>query len=329
MRIGAAPLVAFVDHAPARESFADAVVAGLSLPRKRLSAKFFYDDRGSALFERICELPEYYLTRTELKILRGSAARLAAMIGSGAHMIEFGAGALEKVRLLLGALPQPYAMTAIDISGEHLRRAAETLALDFPDIAVAAVCADYTRPVRLPEPLASSSARRIGFFPGSTIGNFTPEEAVEFLSVVRPLFEPRGLFILGVDLQKDVHRLEAAYDDAAGVTADFNLNLLARINRELSGNFAVERFAHRAVYNAEEGRVEMYLVSRVDQDAIVAGRRFRFRRGESIHTENSYKYTVAGFQRLARAAGWRPVEAMTDTDQLFSVHVLHASGRQR
>ena len=314
--------VAFVDHAPALESFADAVLAGLARTPKSLPAKFFYDEKGSALFERITTLPEYYPTRTELGILEANAAHLAAMIGPGAQLIEFGAGALEKVRVLLAALETAEGFTAIDISGAHLRAAAEELARDFPRIPIAAVCADYTRPITLPEPLASSTARRVGFFPGSTIGNFDPEAAIGFLATVHPVFEPRGLFIVGVDLKKDRATLEAAYNDAQGVTAAFNLNILARINRELGGNLALDRFRHRALYNAERGRIEMHLVSLADQVARIAGRTVAFAAGESIHTESSYKYAIDEFQSLAARAGWHPAGVLTDPQDLFSLHLL-------
>jgi len=321
------PRIAYIDCAPAIESFADSVIAGLAQMPKRLSPMFFYDERGSELFERICALPEYYLTRVELAILRRNAARLAAAIGPGIQLIEFGAGSLEKVRVLLAAFANPQGMTAIDISGEHLRQAAETLAHDFPAVPVTAVCADYTRPIELPESLTDSTARRIGFFPGSTIGNFTPREAVQFLRTIRPLFGTDGLLIVGVDLQKDIAVLEAAYDDAEGVTAAFNLNLLDRINRELGGSFVRDRFAHRSWYNAAEGRIEMHLVSLVDQLVAVAGHGFAFSRGETIHTENSYKYGVTDFHRLAFEAGWTPVDIMVDADELFSLHVLRVQAQ--
>ncbi|MFQ5348492.1 MAG: L-histidine N(alpha)-methyltransferase [Rhodothalassiaceae bacterium] len=316
------PKVSFINQAPARESFADAVLAGLSRTPRTLPAKFFYDGAGSALFDRITDLPEYYPTRTEIGILRQEAPRLAQMIGPGAQLIEFGAGSLEKVRLILSALEAPEGFTAIDISGSHLKAAAEELARDYPQVPIAALCADYTRPLSLPEPLASSSARRVGFFPGSTIGNFEPEAAVDFLATVHPVFEPRGLFIVGVDLKKDRATLEAAYNDPAGVTAAFNLNMLARINRELGGNFALERFRHHAFYNEEKGRIEMHLVSLADQVVSVAGRTFSFRKGESIHTESSYKYATEEFQALAARAGWLPAGVLTDPESLFSLHLL-------
>lgn len=314
--------IVFIDQAPAPENFGETVAAGLSMQPKCLPAKFFYDERGSELFERICELPEYYPTRTELALLAEHAPALADAIGPGVQLIEFGAGALDKIRLLLGALHWPEGFTAIDISGEHLRESAATLAGDFPDVSVTAICADYTRSIELPEPLASSTARRVGFFPGSTIGNFVPEAAQHFLRVAHALLEPRGLFLVGVDLVKDRATLEAAYTDSAGVTAAFNLNMLARINRELGGDFDLGRFRHRAFWNAEASRIEMHLESRVDQNVRIEGTVHRFRAGETIHTENSYKYSIAGFQTIATRAGWIPLRTFTDADGLFSLHLL-------
>lgn len=314
--------VRFIDLEPSLDSLEHAVIEGLAKQPKAIASKFFYDERGSELFERICEQPEYYPTRVELSILRENAARLAEIIGAQAHVIELGAGALEKVRILLAALDRPAHFTALDISGDHLLKAAEALAEDFSQLPVTAVCADYTHDFRLPEELASLGRRRVGFFPGSTIGNFPRAEAVRFLREMKPVFSPGGLFIVGVDLKKEPDILNAAYNDAAGVTAAFNLNLLARINRELGGDFDLERFAHRAAYDPDTGCVETHIESLADQDAEVTGRRFRFARGERIHTEHSCKYTLEEFRHLARDAGWRPLEAMTDADALFSVHIL-------
>lgn len=314
--------VNFVDQAPALETFGEAVHAGLSMRPKCLPAKFFYDERGSELFERICELPEYYPTRTELALLAEHADALAEAIGPGVQLIEYGAGALAKIRLLLGALHWPEGFTAIDISGEHLRDSAQTLAADFPGLPVTAICADYTRAIELPEPLASSPARRVGFFPGSTIGNFVPEAAQHFLRVAHAMLEPRGLFLVGVDLKKDRATLEAAYNDSAGVTAAFNLNMLARIDRELGGTFDLDTFRHKAFWNAAAGRIEMHLESLKDQEVEVAGEVFRFAKGETVHTENSCKYSIGGFQSLAARAGWTPLRTFTDKDGLFSLHLL-------
>jgi dimethylhistidine N-methyltransferase len=318
---GGDPLFAFHDLAPGEESFRDAVFAGLGRQPKTLPCKFFYDERGSALFEEICRLPEYYLTRTEIAILEEYAGAIAARLGPYARLIELGSGASVKVRILLQALAEPAAYVPVDISREHLREAARGLAADFPGLPIIAVCADYTRPFPMP-PLPGPAGKRVGFFPGSTIGNFEPEAVVRFLSHCGELLGPGGEMLIGVDLKKDQAILNAAYNDRAGVNAAFNLNLLARINRELAGDLAIGRFAHVAFYNAAEGRMELYLESRAAQSATIAGRRFDFAEGERIHTENSYKYAVAEFRALAARAGFTAVHTWTDSDQLFSVHYL-------
>lgn len=307
------------DLAPEQEDFRDAVWAGLGRPQKTLPCKFFYDAHGSALFDAICELPEYYPTRTELSILRDCADELAALAGPGRVLVEYGSGSSTKVRLLLDAL-SPAAYMALDISREHLLAATAALAHERPALRVLAVCADYTGALRLPE--IPGSAARLGFFPGSTIGNFTPLEAARFLGAMHRQLGPGGALVIGVDLKKDPAILEAAYNDAAGVTAAFNLNLLERINRELDGDFDLAAFAHRAVYNPQAGRVEMHLESTAARHATVAGRRFAFAAGERIHTENSYKYTVAQFQQLATQTGFHPRRVWTDPAGLFSVHYL-------
>ncbi len=320
MREGA--LTAFHDLAPAEESFRDAALAGLMRRAKSLPCRFLYDERGSALFEEICELPEYYLTRTELAILRERAPEIAALAGPHAQLIEFGSGSSRKVRLLLEALEEPAAYVAIDISREPLRRAAEDLAADFPELPVVAICADYLQPLRLPPLPARGEGRRLGFFPGSTIGNFRPEDAVDFLAGCRRVLGRDGLMLVGVDLKKDPAVLEAAYNDAAGVTAAFNLNLLERMNRELDAEFDLERFAHEAFYNEAAGRIEIYIRSLADQLVTVAGRPIRFAAGERIHTEDSCKYTIAEFRRLASEAGFRAQRSWTDRRELFGVHLL-------
>ncbi|GAB4126437.1 MAG: L-histidine N(alpha)-methyltransferase [Rhodothalassiaceae bacterium] len=312
----------FIDLAPETETFESAVCSGLAMTPKCLPSKFFYDATGSRLFEEICTLPEYYPTRTEMALLARNAANLAHRIGPRAQILEFGAGALDKVRILLRALERPSGFTAVDISGEHLKEAADELAQDFPELPITAVAADYTQPLPLPEPLAASTERRIGFFPGSTIGNFTPEAAEAFLKVIRPIFEPRGLLIIGVDLKKDPAILNAAYNDAAGVTARFNLNLLARINRELGGDFDLGAFRHKAFYNEAEGRIEMHLESLAKQKVHVKDRIFDFVRGETIRTEISCKYSMDEFRTLAAKAGWQGVTCLTDPERLFSIHLL-------
>jgi dimethylhistidine N-methyltransferase len=310
---------AFYDLAPGEESFRDAVLAGLGRARKAIPCKFFYDARGSALFEEICLLPEYYPTRTEIAILDEYSADIAAQMGPHSRLIEFGSGASHKVRILLQALDRPTAYVPVDISREHLRDAASGLAEDFPSVPVIAVCADYTRPFPLP-PLPGPKGKRVGFFPGSTIGNFEPEAAVAFLANYARVLAPGGEMLIGVDLKKDPDILDAAYNDRAGVTAAFNLNLLERINRELDGDLDIDRFEHLAFYNSDEGRVEIFIRSLADQQARIAGRRFRFAEGELIHTEFSYKYSVAEFRALAARAGFRPVDTWTDPAELFSAH---------
>jgi dimethylhistidine N-methyltransferase len=310
---------AFHDLAPSEESFRDAVLAGLGQAPKTLPCKFFYDARGSALFEEICEVPEYYLTRTEIGVLEEYAGAIARHIGAHCRLIELGSGSSRKVRILLDALKAPAAYVPVDISREHLREAASRLAADFPKLPVIAVCADYTRPFPLP-PLPGPDGKRVGFFPGSTIGNFEPEAVVRFLAHCAELLGPEGEMLVGVDLKKDPAILDRAYNDRAGLNAAFNLNLLERINRELGGNLEIARFEHLAFYSAEKGRMELYLKSLADQTATIAGHSFHFAEGERIHTENSYKYAIPEFHALAARAGFLSVHTWTDPGDLFSVH---------
>jgi len=316
--------IAFVDMAAKQESFRDAAIAGLSQRRKSIPSRFLYDERGSALFERICELPEYYVTRTELAILGERAGEIASRLGPRCQLVEFGSGASVKVRSLLAALSEPQAYVPIDISREQLRDAAHDMARDFPDLDVVAVCADYSAPFTLPPLPPTGGGRRVGFFPGSTIGNFTPPEATSFLMGCRHLLGPGGGMLIGVDLKKDPAILNAAYDDSAGVTAAFILNLLERMNRELDADCDMNRFGFEAFYNPEMGRVELYIRSLVDQIVTVAGVRFGFTAGERIHAEYSYKFDLAEFRRLAEHAGYRSAACWTDAARLFSVHYLLA-----
>jgi dimethylhistidine N-methyltransferase len=311
--------LAFLDLAPGEESFRDAVLHGLARSRKAIPCKFFYDERGSALFERICRLPEYYLTRTEIAILEENADEIAAQMGAYSRIIEFGSGASHKARILLQALDRPIAYVAVDISREHLREAAGALAEDFPEVAVIAVCADYTSAFACPS-LPGPTGKRVGFFPGSTIGNFEPEAVLRFLANCAHILGPGGEMLIGVDLKKEGRILDAAYNDRAGVTALFNLNLFERINRELDGDLDLDFFEHFAFYSESKGRIEIYIRSLADQQATIAGRRFDFAAGELIHTEYSYKYSVAEFRELAAGAGFRPVDTWTDRRELFSVH---------
>ncbi len=313
-------LSAFVDHASDEESFQEAVIAGLSQPRKAIPCRFLYDARGSALFDQICEVPEYYPTRTEMQILIGHASDVADRVGPGAQLIELGSGSSIKVRILLEAMANPSAYIAVDISREHLQGAAEALAADFPALKVAAICADYSAPFPLPD--LPASGRRIAFFPGSTIGNLEPEEAQIFLRTWARRLGRDAAMLVGVDLRKDPAILNAAYDDAAGVTAAFSSNLLVRANAELGADFDLDGFVHQARYDSERGRVEIHLRSLRRQTVHVAGRTFQFADGEGIHVEHSYKYSLEGFKDLARRSGFEPAAVFTDPAGLFSVHYL-------
>lgn len=301
--------------------FRDAVLAGLNSRPRAIPCRFFYDARGSRLFDRICELPEYYPTRTEMALLADHADEMAALIGPDADLVEFGAGSSTKVRLLLDALDRPHAFVPIDISGDHLKHAAQALEDDYPGLAVTPVVGDFTRPLTLP-PVADG-VRRVGFFPGSTIGNFAPSEARAFLRRAARMLAGGGLLI-GVDLVKDPAVLEAAYDDAAGVTAAFNKNLLVRANAELGADFNIDGFAHKALFNDRASRIEMHLESLGRQQVRIGRDCFSFAPGETIHTENSYKYTVDGFRQAAETAGFRLRRTWADGAGLFSVHWLEA-----
>ena len=308
------------DLSPERERFLSDVLEGLARSAKTLPCKYFYDARGSALFDRICTLPEYYPTRTELAILRRHAGAMAAAIGPRCLLVEYGSGSSTKTRLLLDRLADPAAYVPVDISREHLLQSAAALAAHYPRLRVIPVCADFTRPFALPD--VPDAARAVGYFPGSTIGNFAPADARKFLADVAEQCGPGGALLIGVDLTKPRSVLEPAYDDARGVTAEFNRNLLRRANRELGADFDLAAFDHRAFWNASLGRVEMHLVSRRDQVVRIAGQAIPFAKGESIHTENSHKYELAGFAALAAAAGFTVERAWIDDAELFSVQLL-------
>lgn len=300
--------------------FRDAMVEALSRPVKSISPKWFYDEAGSALFEQISELDEYYPTRTEAALLAQIAPDLSARIPDGAVLVEFGSGASAKTRILLDAAPQISAYVPLDISAEALAAAASRVNADYPDLAVHPVAGDFTRPMTLPPQVAGRP--RVGFFPGSTIGNFGPRTAADFLRSVRDLLGQQASMIIGADLAKDAATLEAAYDDARGVTAAFNLNLLARANRELGADFDLSAFAHRAVWNAGESRIEMHLVSLKPQVVRIHGRGFAFSEGETLHTENSYKFTRAGFEALAASAGWALEGGWVSPPPQFAVFLI-------
>ncbi|MCL4185076.1 MAG: L-histidine N(alpha)-methyltransferase [Burkholderiaceae bacterium] len=307
-------------------AFAEALLEGLAGQPRSVPPKFFYDAAGSALFDRICELPEYYPTRTELALLAAHADEMAQCIGPAADIVEFGAGSSRKIGLLLAALDHPRRFVPVDISAEHLHAAAQRLRAEHPSLDVHPLAADFTRAFALPPPLASDRhgrAPRVGFFPGSSIGNFTPAEALRFLRRAARMLRGGGLLV-GVDLVKDPAVLHAAYNDAQGVTAAFNRNLLARANRELGADFDLDRFAHYAFYEPVRQRIEMHLVSLGRQRVSVCGRRFDFAPGETLHTENSYKFTVEGFRALAARAGFVPGPVWRDRAGLFSIHWLDA-----
>ncbi len=309
------------DLAPSTEEFLSDVIRGLSAPSKYLPCKYFYDEAGSRLFDRICELPEYYPTRTELEILRRYAGEMAAMLGPRCLVIEYGSGSSIKTRVLLDHLTEPAAYIPVEIAREQLEQSARVLARDYPRLEVRPLCADFTRPLVLPE-TGRPAARRVVYFPGSTIGNFTPDEARQLLERTAKLCGPGGAMLLGADLKKDPRVVENAYNDRDGVTAAFNLNLLTRMNRELATRFKPENFWHHALYNPREGRIEMHLVSRLEQRVPVDGREVLLVEGESICTEYSYKYSLRDLGELAQAAGFAIERTWTDDRKYFSVHYL-------
>jgi dimethylhistidine N-methyltransferase len=303
------------------DAFAADVVAGLAAKPQQLPPKYFYDAAGSALFEQITRLPEYYPTRCELALLHENAVAMASFFPSGCALVEFGSGSSRKARILLGAAATVEAYVPIDISGDFLQQDAAQLRRDFPHLAVHAVIADFTVASELPSAVAHMP--RVGFFPGSTIGNFEPHEAAAFLRRAGRLLGASAILLVGVDLIKAPDILYRAYNDAAGVTAKFNLNLLGRINRELGADFDLTAFEHHAFYNAERRRIEMHLASTRRQRVRVCSTTVEFRAGETIHTENSYKYSIDSFQALAHGSGWSPLAVWNDG--LFSVHLLRTT----
>ena len=306
---------------PEAELMAAEVLAGLRRRRKTLPAKYFYDAAGSGLFEQICELTEYYPTRSELSIMDQHASEMAEAIGPCAALLELGSGSSQKTPLLLEHLERPAVYVPIDISRSQLAASAAALTVAYPQVPVLPVWADYTKHFRLPA-VAAAAARRVVYFPGSTIGNFGPRAARRFLARLHQLAGPAGALLIGVDLRKGPEALHAAYNDQSGVTAAFNRNVLRRLNDELAATFHLDRFAHYAFYNPRRGAIEMHLVSLCDQRAYIAGELFHFDEGESIHTECSYKYTLDGFESLAIAGGWHVDRVWIDSDRQFSVQYL-------
>ena len=296
------------------------IVAGLSLPQKMISPKYFYDERGSRLFEQICDLPEYYLTRTELGIMRENISEMVKEIGPHVSVIEFGSGSGLKTRILLENLVEPFVYVPVDISMEHLLETSAALKEDFPGLEILPVAADFTRPFPLPQP-ANMPERNLVYFPGSTIGNFEPEAAIELLRVMYQEAGAGGALLIGVDLKKDRQMIESAYNDSAGVTAEFNLNVLRRLNREYGSDFDLDGFRHTAIYNESSGRIEMCLVSQCDQDVTLGEHRFSFTEGEKIITEYCHKFSLEGFRELASIAGFRQVSTWLDANQWFSIQL--------
>jgi dimethylhistidine N-methyltransferase len=306
------------DYQPQTRDWHQEVLTSLQQPVKQLPAKLFYDERGSQLFDQICHLPEYYPTRTEQAIMDTYVGEMVALLGTGVLLIEYGSGSSQKTRTLLNHLPWPAGYVPIDISREHLQQSAAEIALTYLGLEVLPVCADYEKGYQIPEP-SQPASRRVVYYPGSTIGNFHPAEAVAFLKQMRARCGQECELLIGVDLKKDPAILHRAYNDSAGVTAAFNLNILTRLNREFGANFDLAQFRHEAFYNDVEGRIEMHLVSRRDQMVRVNGRTISLGAGERIWTESSYKYTVAEFARLVSQAGFQLKQVWTDSRHWFSV----------
>jgi dimethylhistidine N-methyltransferase len=311
-----------VAYSNATSAFAQDVVEGLTSSPKRIPPKYFYDNEGSRLFAEITQLPEYYPTRTECGILRENAPAMAALIPAGGALVEFGSGSAIKARILLDSLPELKAYVPVDICAGFLEQEAGALRAAYPNLSVLPVAADFTKPFELPE--AVQTLPRAGFFPGSTIGNFEPHEASAFLRNAAKILGNGALLIIGVDLVKDTNVLQAAYNDSKGITERFNLNILERMNRELSAGIDLASFEHHAFYNRERQRIEMHLASLKRQRLKIVGATVDFRVGETIHTENSYKYTLESFGALARGSGWATVSVWKDSKKYFSVHALRA-----
>jgi len=317
-------MVQLYDLHPPLDDFRTEVLAGLGRSPKEFLPKFLYDKQGAELFDAICTLDEYYLTRTETAILHTYAEEIAALIGNGA-LIEFGSGSSQKVRIILDAMPQVSSQlpvyVGLDISKQHLQESCTQLAQDYPGLVAIAICTDYTQPLQLPDISAIRNKHKVGFFPGSSIGNLEPQEAVQFLKNTASVLE-HGDLLIGVDLKKDKAILEAAYDDAQGISAAFALNLLTRINRELGADFELANFGYQAIYNPV-GRIEMYLISLVDQVVHLGDVAISFQAGELLRTENSYKHSISEFQEIATLAGFQSKRVWTDPQQWFSLHYLH------
>lgn len=308
------------DAETVNEEFLNDVIVGLAHSPKRLPCKYFYDERGSQLFDQICELPEYYLTRTEQAIMNDHAAEMAEQLGESVMLVEFGSGSSQKSRVLIENLISPAAYVPIDISREHLLKTAEELRERYSDLEIIPIVADFTEPLTLPKSKNPASHAAV-YFPGSTIGNFTQQGAEKLLESIASMLGEEGGLLIGIDLQKESSIIHAAYNDSAQVTDEFNLNLLQRANRELDADFEMDSFSHKAVYNPDDGRVEISIVSDVEQEVSIADETFEFEKGEEIHTEFSHKYTIEGFAEMAARAGFALHKSWTDDNEM--VAVLH------
>ena len=316
--------LSIIDLHPELSDFRQEVLAGLRKSQKELSAKYFYDRRGSELFEEITALPEYYLTRTEMSILDRAAEEMVSLMGENFALIEYGSGSSTKVRILLDQLRGASTYMPIDLSLLYLRESAERLHEQYPHLSVIAVCADYTRPFEIPR--CDDYSKRVVFFPGSTVGNLEPHLAQQFFRDTASILRPGDGMLIGVDLRKDARVLHEAYNDSRDLTAEFNRNILRRINRELDANFDADLFQHIAFFNPALGRIEMHLRSPRSQSVTIGGETVSFRHGETIHTENSYKYEIEEFHGLIEGTGFRPVRVWTDGEEYFSVHYLEVAG---
>ena len=315
----------FVDIQPKTQiEFYEAVLEGLSLSQKTISPKFFYDERGSKIFDKICNTPEYYVTRTEVALLNNIQEELYTLVEPESAVVEYGCGSSIKIKALLSALPQPSHYIAIDISKTHLISTAKEIASDYSNISVGAICADFSEPIDWPESAYFESLKRLAFFPGSTIGNLQPSEAIQFLKYVRHLVGDEGAFLIGVDMKKDAEVFNQAYNDAEGHTADFNLNLLHRMKNELGADIDISEFSHKAFYNEKLGRVEMHLISDTKQTIKLDSLEFSFEKGESIHTECSYKYSISEFSELAKKSGFSLLRNWSDKRDFFSIYLMRA-----
>ena len=322
MNTAASAAIAFHDFHPGHDDFLQDVLTGLDKIQKEIPAKYFYDERGSALFDQISELEEYYPTRTEIGLLERYGTEIGTVLGPGCLLLEYGSGSSRKISMLLSAMQHPLAYMPIDICKEYLLVSSSRIAAARPDLEVVAICADYMQLTTLPQDHKYHDATKIIFFPGSTIGNCTPMEAIRLLKNALKLIGPQGGMLIGVDLKKDPGILHTAYNDALGVTARFNMNMLVRINHELGADFCLDAFRHHAFYSNQRGRIEMHLVSRKEQAVTINNRSFHFRENEGIHTENSYKYTLQEFRSMSEVAGFKPAHVWVDERQLFSLHYL-------